>query len=140
MSWIARKLDTLTGAVFAAIGGILTTQLPAFIHQYLQRLGGHLDEARRSTADLRLAELQSAYDALRGADALRQPFVFFRQIDIEIARRVFSDFHAALPFDTISLIYGAAGLLVGLAVYEIVKFPIRLIFGGRGAKRHGLTG
>jgi hypothetical protein len=116
------------------------TQLPAFIHQYLQRLGGHLDEARRGVANLRLADLQSAYDALRGADALHQPFVFFNHLDIEIARRVLSDFHPALPFDTVSLIYGASGLFFGLAVYEIVKLPVRLIFGRRGPKLYGMVG
>jgi hypothetical protein len=140
MSWLARKFDTLIGAVFAALGGMSATQLPAFIHQYLQRLGGHLDEARRGVANLRLADLQSAYDALRGADALHQPFVFFNHLDIEIARRVLSDFHPALPFDTVSLIYGASGLFFGLAVYEIVKLPVRLIFGRRGPKLYGMVG
>ncbi len=140
MSWFARKVDTLIGAVFAALGGMSATQLPAFIHQYLQRLGGHLDESRRGVANLRLAELQSAYDALRGADALHQPFVFFRHLDIDIARRVLSDFHPAVPFETVSLIYGAGGLLFGLAVYEIVKLPIKLIFARRGPKRHGMAG
>lgn len=140
MSWLARKLDTLTGAVFAALGGMSATQLPAFIHQYLQRLGGHLDEARRGVANLRLAELQSAYDALREADAVYQPFIFFSHLDIEIAQRVLADFHPALPFDTVGVIYGAAGLLAGLAVYEIFKLPFKMIFSGRARNGHGMAG
>jgi hypothetical protein len=140
MSWLLRKLDSLLGAVFAALGGMSATQIPAFIHQYLQRLGGHLDEARRGVASLRLTELQSAYDALREADALHQPFVFFSHLDIEIARRVLADFRPALPFDTVGVIYGAAGLLAGLAAYEILNLSFKMIFGRRARSPHGMGG
>ena len=46
MGWIRKKLDSLAGTVTAIITGLASLQLPSFINAYLQRLGGHLDEAR----------------------------------------------------------------------------------------------
>ena len=39
--------DTLIDRVLCVFGAVLFSQIPEFIQQYLQRLGGHLDEARR---------------------------------------------------------------------------------------------
>ena len=39
--------DTLIDRLLCVAGAVLCSQLPEFIQQYLQRLGGHLDEARR---------------------------------------------------------------------------------------------
>lgn len=40
-------LDNITDRVFAALGAVGLSQFPQFFAQYMQRLGGHLDEARR---------------------------------------------------------------------------------------------
>jgi hypothetical protein len=42
--------DSLTDRVLCVFGAILFSQGPEFMQQYLQRLGGHLDEARRQLA------------------------------------------------------------------------------------------
>jgi hypothetical protein len=53
MRWplLARPLlrfgEGLLDRVLCVLGAVSFTQLPEFIQQYLQRLGGHLDEARR---------------------------------------------------------------------------------------------
>lgn len=39
--------DTLIDRVLCVVGAVLFSQAPEFMQQYLQRLGGHLDEARR---------------------------------------------------------------------------------------------
>lgn len=39
--------DTLVDRVLCVVGAVLFSQMPEFMQQYLQRLGGHLDEARR---------------------------------------------------------------------------------------------
>ena len=39
--------DGLIDRLVCVVGAVLLSQLPEFIQQYLQRLGGHLDEARR---------------------------------------------------------------------------------------------
>jgi hypothetical protein len=43
-------LDGLLDRVLAVVGAVLFSQAPEFFQQYLQRLGGHLDEARRILA------------------------------------------------------------------------------------------
>jgi Protein of unknown function (DUF2937) len=39
--------DGLIDRLLCVLGAVLCSQLPEFMQQYLQRLGGHLDEARR---------------------------------------------------------------------------------------------
>ncbi len=39
--------DGLIDRVMCVLGAVLFSQVPEFMQQYLQRLGGHLDEARR---------------------------------------------------------------------------------------------
>jgi hypothetical protein len=45
--------DGFIDRVLCAAGAVLCSQLPEFIQQYLQRLGGHLDEARRQLGQFR---------------------------------------------------------------------------------------
>lgn len=40
-------------------GAVLFSQIPEFMQQYVQRLGGHLDEARRQLEQMRSAAVQS---------------------------------------------------------------------------------
>ncbi|AOS45061.1 hypothetical protein Verru16b_02130 [Lacunisphaera limnophila] len=42
--------DSLTDRILCVAGAVLFAQGPEFMQQYLQRLGGHLDEARRQLA------------------------------------------------------------------------------------------
>lgn len=42
--------DTLVDRILCVFGAILFSQGPEFVQQYLQRLGGHLEEARRQLA------------------------------------------------------------------------------------------
>ena len=155
MSWLGRKFDSLAGAVVAACGSMALSQAQAFLHQYLQRLGGQFDEAARQAAEIvadaryqaldaasrralaeaaaaRVAEIRHAYDAIREADPLLQPLVLLRHIDWTVARRVLPDFQPALPLDAASLIWAGAGLLLGLLAWELVKLPLALA--GRAAR------
>jgi len=60
---IARGLlgatDGLIDRVLCVLGTVAFSQLPEFMQQYLQRLGGHLDEARRQLAQFRRVAEQS---------------------------------------------------------------------------------
>ncbi len=53
------SLDTLIDRILCVAGAVLFSQAPEFFQQYLQRLGGHLDEALRQLARFR----QTAADA-----------------------------------------------------------------------------
>jgi hypothetical protein len=44
---IATALESILDRVFCVAGAVVCAQLPEFMQQYLQRLGGRLDEARR---------------------------------------------------------------------------------------------
>lgn len=60
---LGRKLlgagDTLIDRVLCVGGAVLFSQVPEFMQQYLQRLGGHLDEARRHLAEFHRAAAQT---------------------------------------------------------------------------------
>ncbi len=45
--------EGLVDRLLCVLGAVLFSQLPEFIQQYLQRLGGHLDEARRQVEQFR---------------------------------------------------------------------------------------
>lgn len=51
--------DGLLDRALCVLGTVLFSQIPEFMQQYLQRLGGHLDEARRQLRHFQLAAEQS---------------------------------------------------------------------------------
>ncbi|ACB74978.1 DUF2937 family protein [Opitutus terrae] len=51
--------DGVLDRVLCVIGTLLFSQAPEFMQQYLQRLGGHLDEARRQLAQFQRVADQS---------------------------------------------------------------------------------
>lgn len=157
MSWLLRKFDSLFAAVLAAVCGMGLSQAQAFAHQYLQRLGGHRDEAERAwhavqegagtapdatgqrlaaEAHVRFQDLAQAYDTIREAAPLLKPVTLARHLDPEIASRVLVDFQPALPIDTASLAYAVVGMLLALFVYDLFKWPFAAMF-RPPRRRHG---
>jgi hypothetical protein len=61
--------DGIVDRVLAVAGAVLFSQAPEFFQQYLQRLGGHLDEARRSLAQF---EQTAAHAGLALADYIKR--------------------------------------------------------------------
>lgn len=63
MMWPIRSVlsavESVLDRVLCVLGALLFSQVPEFIQQYLQRLGGHVDEARRQLERLRTAAEQS---------------------------------------------------------------------------------
>lgn len=155
----------LIGAGFAAVVGMGASQVQSFIDQYLQRLGGHLDEATlnleriqtgvryqtmsqtvrgelETDAAARVNELNTSYEAITSAGIFEQPIAFFRYADEAIVSRAWADFVPAVPLDTQALVYIGVGIVLALVVYEIVKLPLVLIFGQprpRKFKKRGQT-
>lgn len=157
VSWIWRKLDTFLSAVVMTLTGIIASQTQAFITQYLQRLGGHLDEAEaqfaniqtgsryklmdetvrvelKANAQSRIDDLQSAYDSIGGADIFMRPFSFFGHAEPAIVTGTWSGFTPALPLDMASIIYVLMGMILGFLVYELIKLPI-FFFARRSDRR-----
>lgn len=135
------------------------SQAPAFTQAYLQRLGGHIDEARRmldgvregfvlprlppgartdAAADLtaRVANLETTHAALTDADAWMRPLVLLRHADPTIASRAFEEFTPAVPLDAASLLYTAAGVFLALIVWELIKAPAAMVMWRRRHRPH----
>ncbi|MFN4283881.1 MAG: DUF2937 family protein [Alphaproteobacteria bacterium] len=148
MPWLLRKIDSLAGTIVAAAAGLATSQAQAFSAAYLQRLGGHVDEARLtlekmrandyagplpvdmqaalvSAAERRVEALARAYDAILGADPLWRPLALLRDVDKSIAEAALANFQPSLPLDTASLISALAGMVLGWLAYGLVTAPLR---------------
>ncbi len=161
MRWTLRKIDALLGTILAAMSGVGFAQLPAFIQQYLQRLGGHVDEAQLNLAqftaatglrvldaptreiltvslEARVSELATGEAAIGGARASVRPFIFLRELDIDIAMATFRAFEPALPLSSAGLIYGVAGIVAGWLFYELLKAPVGLIVRRRRARHRSI--
>lgn len=52
-------IETLVDRILCVSGAVLFSQFPEFVQQYQQRLGGHLDEARRQLDQFRAAAAQT---------------------------------------------------------------------------------
>ena len=146
MRWTLRKCDALLGTILAAVAGVCFAQLPAFIQQYLQRLGGHVDEAQLNLSQVtagagfrsldaparevlsvsleqRVSELEIGERAIGGASASVRPFIFVRELDPDIALATFRAFEPAVPLSTAGLIYAITGMVAGWLFYELIKAP-----------------
>ena len=148
MRWLLGKLDSLLSTVIGAAAGLAASQVLAFIQQYRQRLGGHLAEAQlnlRETLDSelyrglepaaqralaspladRVSDLADTLNALGSSGPWLLPWAFVRELELGIAAATLAEFRPALPLDLVSLSYGAAGILVGWLVYDLLKAPFR---------------
>ena len=158
MRWLGRKFDSFAAALLAAAIGIAMSQALAFSQQYLQRLGGHRDEAERAwqridsaigggpaadvarrnvaaEAHARFLDLSETYDAIRDAGPFARPLVVFSRLDRDIAEGVVDDFQPAVPVDGASLTYAIGGMLLALLAYDIVKWPFAAIGRRFGRRR-----
>lgn len=151
MSWIGRRIDHLASAAFGGIGGLGFSQAPAFTQAYLQRLGGHVDEARltlervaagdllpwlapegRATAmaelQVRLDQLLQLQTKLQETPALLRPLAMLRQGEWSIAERAAGDFVPAVPLDPASLTWTGIGIVLAVILYELLcRAPIGVV-------------
>lgn len=144
MRWLGRKIDSLTGTVLAATAGLVASQAQAFVQAYLQRLGGHLDEARllvariaedplyqslsaeqrRPLADAaaaRVDALAHAFRAIAESSDLLRPLALLRHFDPDIATAAFDIFQPSLPVHAAGATYFVAGMVLAWIVYDALK-------------------
>lgn len=159
MVWLLGTIDRLIGTVFGAVMGLATSQTQSFIQAYLQRLGGHRDEARATYLKLqagdflpgaevltqewlaqeRLAaafgrradDLSQAYSAIANADVFERPFRFVTHMDRAIVEATLTSFTPSLPLDSASLVFALTGVVLGWLLYELMKLPLRVVIGRR---------
>ena len=111
------------------------------MQQYLQRLGGHRDEALRFVQLLkaqgteassafwpprraRAASLVEASTALARASDLSRPVIFLRYLDPDIAQATLEVFRPGVPLTPSGLVYGGIGLVLGVALINTVLAPL----------------
>ena len=162
MRWAWAKILTLIGAAIAALGAASAAQGPAFVQAYLQRLGGHIDEARRTLREIsggdaarivgdgetrdqlvgafaeRLSNLEASRSAIEGASPLWRPVTLALHGDRDIASAAAEAFTPAMPFDATSLIYAFIGLLIGWSIWELCQWPVKVKLRQRKARRQRL--
>jgi len=149
MSWIGRRLDHLGSAAFGAVGGLVFSQAPAFTQAYLQRLGGHIDEAARTVermqagamlpwlaengreqavADLslRLDELTALRQQLLEIAPLLRPLALVREADWSIVQAAAGEFTPAIPLDPASLLWTLIGVVLAALAWDSLKLPFWL--------------
>jgi len=148
-----RFLGDLGSGLFGASGAALASQYPEFIQQYLQRLGGHRDEAVRLAATIkdgarsgaeiflpaietRAAALSTALDTLSRATGFERLAVFARHINRDIAEATLAAFRPAVPLTLEGLLAATIGLLLGVAIFGLLAAPFR----GWRARRHAYAG
>ena len=157
MTWLTRRLDHLGSAAFGAVGGLSLSQAPAFVQAYLQRLGGHIDEARNTVermqdgellpwlddaarrlgaAELeqRLLELETLRDRLLEAPGWWRPARLRAEADWTIARRAAEDFVPAIPLDPASLLWTATGIVFAALLWDLLRVPAWLAAKRRRAR------
>jgi hypothetical protein len=147
VAWIWRKLDSFIGGTVIAAAGVTASQAQAFLVQYVQRLGGHLDEAKmhlnnvqhglryqlmsdtvrkelETEAKTRVAALQDAYHAIADSNVFVKPFALLRYGDPILMAGTWRDFVPALSASADSIIYIIMAMILGFLVYELVKLPV----------------
>jgi hypothetical protein len=137
-------LKSLVDGMGAAGGAAAASQLPEFVHQYLQRLGGHRDEAFNfvqmlksqgadassavfMAAQARADSLARAFDAIAQSSELFRPAVFLRHMDADIARATLDLFLPAVPLTGAGLLYGGIGLILGVVAVNSALAPFALM-------------
>lgn len=134
--------NIISGA-FAAAGAAICSQFPSFVQQYMQRLGGHRDEALRFVenlrtrpnidtnlmvdAETRLQHLSRALDTLATSSSFSRPRAFVEYFDPEIVRATASIFQPAVPLTPEGMVYAGVGVVLGVCVFSLITLPLVLL-------------
>lgn len=146
--WLVGAFRSIADGLAAVVGAALSSQIPEYVQQYMQRLGGHRDEAARhlltlrtqgvsasdvllASAEARAMTLAQALDALGSASDLARPIVFSRIMDPVIARATLDAFRPAVPLTVEGLVYAGVGLLVALLLLHLIAMPFVWLIRGR---------
>ena len=126
--WLTRKSENLFSALFGLAGGLMLGQFPQYIAQYLQRLGGHIDEARNILEEYqlfqlekRIAELEYGFEAIKDASPALKLFAFIQHADWRIAGGAWENFTPGITFDQEGIAYLLLGGIIGFLLFELLK-------------------
>lgn len=142
---LLKKIDNLVSAALAVIGALLFGQFPQFIAQYIQRLGGHLDEARLiqqkysdyTSGELpeRIEYLEESLSAIQNAGPIEKFFSFIFNVDTDIAAAAWQNYTPGITFDTTGFIYIVFGALLLYLLKELLFLLASLPFRKKAEKQ-----
>lgn len=141
----------LWNGIFAVGGAAGVSQAPAFMQQYLQRLGGTVDGMRRAAETLdevpqalsvQIIDLHAHLIALQSATPLTRPYVLLRDLDPRVLDGTLAAFEPAVPLTLEALVYAFIGmvlavLLGGLLAWLLSSLLWRPLFRPRRARTRG---
>jgi hypothetical protein len=130
-------VGNLVSGAFAAGGAALGSQLPEFVQQYMQRLGGHRDEAWRFlegliragtphdnpirvAAEQRFLDLDRALNEITLNTGFGRLVTFFENADWDIARAAGHAFRPAVPLTPEGFAFAGLGLVLGVTLFHLI--------------------
>lgn len=130
--FIFDKIDRILTSIFAIIGAFYLIQFPNFFAQYLQRLGGHIDESKLIAARTKLPaiiarskELLTEYKKLENSSFFSKLPNFIVNVDLTIAQKTLKKFTPGLLFSKESIYYLLIGIILGIFSYCTIKLGIK---------------
>ncbi len=135
-TYIKNKTDNLGAAISATAGAGILGQFPQYLAQYMQRLGGHIDEANQlalNTTKYSLnaeaahkitehaTDLKEGLEAIANSGTLGKIVEFCHHMQPEIAKRTLENYAPGMTFDMQGITYAAVGLITGYLLYETAK-------------------
>jgi hypothetical protein len=134
-TWFGNKLERILLVISGISGALVLGQFPQFFAQYMQRLGGHVDEARRifeqfKIAELgqRLTELEKGLNAIQNAPDFWRLKEFFANAQWDIVQRTLENYKPGITFTPEEIYYLAGGALAGMVLYGIIKWVLVALF------------
>ena len=131
-NYIIDKADKLVITISGTIGGLVLAQFPQYLAQYLQRLGGHIDEANLAFSKYKLIDLAGRAERLNegfkeivSSPALLKLPSFIKHAEWNIARETLRNYTPGMTFDKQGLYYLVVGILIGSIIYGSLKYIIR---------------
>lgn len=126
-------LRPLWNGFWGAAGAAAGSQVPEFLQQYAQRLGGHLDEARRlldtmPALRLRVDALEAARTALDTSAGAGRLWAFATHFQPDVFGGTLAAYVPATPLTVEGLLYAVAGMALGVLIGGLVLLPLRLLF------------
>jgi len=131
-----RLANGLIERICFLLGGITGAQIPGFISHYVQRLGGHLDEARRNVETYRdsvspetlavmrarVDDLQNALNSISSPNPFSRFYAFMNHLDYAVARNTLENYVPNLPVTVEGVVCGLIGAIAFSLVYQMIPF------------------
>lgn len=127
-NYFTRKIDNIGSIAAGLSGAAVMGQFPQFIAQYVQRLGGHIDEATiiQTTHNIpqlaeRITKLQNGLEQIVSAGPLSKLPAFLMNAEWSIAYRAWQHMTPGITFDKSGLLYMGVGAVTAYILYEVAK-------------------